>query len=117
MSEVNTVYRGFHAGHILLALMGGAIAGAGVAYLTAPYSGEETRNRVRGMAQDTNTAAHLMPDAIRKASHAARDAFVEALAIAEEEAEPVLAKPRPRAASKVGKSKDAKATGGKSKPG
>lgn len=105
MSEENTVYRGFHAGHLLLALFGGAIAGAGVAYLTAPASGADTRNRMRGMAQDTNAAAHRMPDAVRKASEAARDAFVDALALAEEE-QPALVKSRKRAVGK-GKSKQA----------
>lgn len=108
MSEENTVYRGFNAGHILLALFGGAIAGAGVAYLTAPYSGEETRTRMRGMAHDTNATAHRMPDAVRKATEAARDAFVDALAL--EQQEPALAKSRPRASK-------AKSTGGKSKQG
>ena len=70
---------GFHAGHLILALMGGAIAGAGVAYLTAPASGSETRQRMRGMAHDANLALHHMPDAMRKATEAARDAFVGAL--------------------------------------
>jgi gas vesicle protein len=38
---------GFNAGHVLLAIMGGAIAGAGVAYLTAPATGQETRYRTK----------------------------------------------------------------------
>jgi gas vesicle protein len=107
MSESNTIYRGFNAGHLLLALFGGAVAGAGVAYLTAPNSGEETRTRMRSMAHDGNVAVHRMPDAVRKASDAARDAFVEALALAQAEEEPVLAKSRKRAVSKGGKSKQA----------
>jgi gas vesicle protein len=77
---------GFNAGHILLALMGGAIAGAGVAYLTAPASGQETRKRVRLMARDTGETARHLPDAVRRASEAARDAFVEALELEEGEA-------------------------------
>lgn len=77
---------GLNAGHIFLALMGGAIAGAGVAYLTAPGSGQETRQRMRLMAQDsTDTVKHL-PEAVRRASEAARDAFVEALELEDGEA-------------------------------
>ncbi|MFV8752384.1 YtxH domain-containing protein [Nannocystaceae bacterium ST9] len=82
--------------------MGGAIAGAGVAYLTAPASGEETRKRMRGVAHDANVAAHHMPDAVRLATEAAREAFVEALDIGGEA--PVVAKTR-RAVGKGGKSK------------
>lgn len=70
---------GFHAGHLLLAMMGGAIAGAGVAYLTAPATGEQTRSRMRLMAHDTNMAFQRMPDALRRATDAAREAFVGAL--------------------------------------
>ncbi len=101
MSEEHTVHHGFHAGHVLLALMGGAIAGAGVAYLTAPASGEATRQRMRGMAHDATATARHMPDAMRKASEAARDAFVEAL-----ELEEVPAKSR-RAVTKGAKLKSA----------
>jgi gas vesicle protein len=74
---------GFNAGHVLLALMGGAIAGAGVAYLTAPASGAETRKRMRVMAHDTNEAARHVPDALRRATEAAREAFMEALELEE----------------------------------
>jgi gas vesicle protein len=98
---------GFNAGHVLLALMGGAIAGAGVAYLTAPASGAETRHRVRAMAHDTNLAARHLPDAVRRASEAARDAFVEALEL--EEAPETMSKSRSQKAvgSKSGKSRHA----------
>jgi gas vesicle protein len=91
MNESITTYRGFNAGHMFLALFAGAAAGAGVAYLTAPYSGAATRNRLRTMAHDTNEAAHLVPEAVRKATEAARDAFISALELeGEAEAEPVL---------------------------
>lgn len=83
---------GLNAGHVLLALMGGAIAGAGVAYLTAPSSGEETRHRMRVMAHDANKQIKHMPDAVRRASEAARDAFVEALEL--EEGEVMAESPR-----------------------
>jgi gas vesicle protein len=78
---------GFNAGHLLLALMGGAIAGAGVAYLTAPSTGAETRHRMRLMAHDTNLAVQRMPGAVRRASEAARDAFVSALELEQYEEE------------------------------
>ncbi len=101
MFEQNT----HNPGYILLALMGGALAGAGVAYLTAPASGQETRHRMRLMAHETNVAVHRMPDAVRRASEAARDAFVDALEL--EEA-PVMSATKSRAkavTSKAGKSK------------
>jgi gas vesicle protein len=48
---------GLNAGHVFLALMGGALAGAGVAYLTAPAAGIETRHRMRVMAHDAQDGA------------------------------------------------------------
>jgi gas vesicle protein len=93
---------GLNAGHVLLALMGGAIAGAGVAYLTAPASGEETRHRMRLMAHDANLTVKHMPEAVRRASEAARDAFVEALEL--EEGEVTMAQTnRPKAVAAAGK--------------
>ncbi len=77
---------GLHVGHLLLALMGGAVAGAGVAYLTAPATGAETRQRMRLMAEDTNQAVHRMPEALKRATEAAREAFMGALDLEEEEA-------------------------------
>lgn len=98
MNRESNTHHGYHAGHLLLALFGGAVAGAGVAYLTAPASGEQVRMRVRSIAHDANVAAHHMPDALRKASEAARDAFVEALELDEEPAaKPRLARGKPKA--------------------
>ncbi len=77
--ETTVVYRGFNAGHVLLALLGGAAAGAAVAYLTAPRSGEDQRRRLRAMAEDTRDTAHRVPAALRKATEAAREAFIAAL--------------------------------------
>jgi gas vesicle protein len=96
---------GLNAGHVLLALMGGAIAGAGVAYLTAPSSGEETRHRMRVMAHDANKQIKHMPDAVRRASEAARDAFVEALEL--EEGEVMAESPR-KAMTAAGKGRKSK---------
>jgi gas vesicle protein len=89
MNESITTYRGFNAGHMFLAMFAGAVAGAGVAYLTAPYSGATTRTRLRTMAHDTNETAHQVPEAVRKATEAARDAFVAALELGDEP-EPVI---------------------------
>jgi gas vesicle protein len=98
-------HNGLNAGHILLALMGGAIAGAGVAYLTAPASGRDTRHRVRLMARDTGESVKHLPEAVRRASEAARDAFVEALELEEGEATMAQSR-RPKAvAAKGGRSK------------
>lgn len=103
---------GFHAGHLILALMGGALAGAGVAYLTAPASGQETRHRMRLMAHDTNLAVHRMPEALRRATEAAREAFVGSLEMHasddddEEEARVTQGKRRPKAVTaKAGKTR------------
>jgi gas vesicle protein len=96
---------GFNAGHVLLAIMGGAIAGAGVAYLTAPATGQETRYRMRLMAQDTNETVKHLPDAVRRPSEAARDAFVEALELEEGEATVAQSRRQKAVAAKGGKSK------------
>lgn len=100
-------HSGIHAGHVLLALMGGAIAGAGVAYLTAPASGSETRHRMRVMAHDTNVTVHHLPDAVRRATEAARDAFVEALELEEAPATMTKSRRHKAVAEKSSKSKRA----------
>jgi gas vesicle protein len=70
---------GFGVGHLLLALMGGAAAGAAAVFLTAPRSGQETRRRLHSAADETRDAVGRVPVALRKATEAARDAFNEAL--------------------------------------
>lgn len=77
----NTIieHRGFGLGHVLLALLGGAAAGAAVALLTAPRSGAESRRRIRELADDTQDSVTRLPAAVRKASIAAREAFNQAL--------------------------------------
>jgi gas vesicle protein len=80
MREKQTIeYRGFGFGHVLLAALTGAAAGAAVAYLTAPASGEESRKRVRDAVEGTRDGVGRMPLALRRATEAARDAFTEAL--------------------------------------
>jgi hypothetical protein len=72
-------YRGFGLGQVLTAAIAGAVAGAAVAYFTAPRSGTETRNRLRAMSDDARQAASNLPEAFQKAAAAAREAFNEAL--------------------------------------
>jgi gas vesicle protein len=66
-------------GPFLLALLGGAAAGAAAAYLTAPRSGTESRRRLQAAADDARVTVARVPAALRKATEAARDAFDEAL--------------------------------------
>ncbi|MBZ5640909.1 MAG: YtxH domain-containing protein [Acidobacteriia bacterium] len=69
--------------HLLVAFLAGAAAGAAVAYLTAPGSGRETREQLKGWAGDARAKAVRVPHAFReayaKAAEAAKAAFVEAL--------------------------------------
>jgi gas vesicle protein len=65
--------------HLLLAILGGAIAGAAAAYLTAPRTGLETRRRIHAVADDARGTAERVPQALRKATEAAREAFNETL--------------------------------------
>ena len=66
-------------GTLVVAILGGAAAGAVTAYLTAPRSGVESRRRLQAAADETRETAHRIPDALRKATEAARDAFNETL--------------------------------------
>jgi gas vesicle protein len=66
-------------GHLFLALLGGAAAGAAAAYLTAPRTGAESRRRLQAAADDARVTVSRVPEALRKATEAARDAFEEAL--------------------------------------
>jgi gas vesicle protein len=72
-------YRGFGLGHVLIAMLSGAAAGAAVAYFTAPRSGAETRERIRFMSEEARDTATQLPQALRKASEAAKEAFTEAM--------------------------------------
>jgi gas vesicle protein len=77
--DTSTPRPGFNFGQLLLALIGGAAAGAAAAYLTAPRPGDETRRRLQAAADDTRDTVARVPLALRKATEAARDAFTEAL--------------------------------------
>jgi len=49
--------RGFSAGSVILAFVLGGIVGAGVALLTAPQSGRETRDKIKELADETRKKA------------------------------------------------------------
>lgn len=65
--------------HLFFAVLAGAAAGAVAAYLTAPRSGVESRRRLQAVADDTRETVQRVPDALRKATEAARDAFNDTL--------------------------------------
>jgi gas vesicle protein len=66
-------------GHLFLAMLGGAAAGAAAAYLTAPRAGVETRRHLQAVADDARGTVERVPLALRKATEAAREAFNETL--------------------------------------
>jgi len=66
--------------HVLLAFFAGAAVGAVVAALTAPESGPETRERLRGWASDAQDHVPVtLRGAYSRASSAARQAFADTL--------------------------------------
>jgi gas vesicle protein len=48
---------GFGAGSVLLSFLLGGVVGAGIAFLVAPQSGRETREKIRGFADDAREKA------------------------------------------------------------
>jgi gas vesicle protein len=74
---------------VLLAFLAGAAAGAAVAFLTAPRSGRETRDNLRGWAHEAQSKAGRLPRAIREAANhamrAARETFNEEIRRQEQE--------------------------------
>ena len=73
---------GFSGFGIFMAFLGGAAAGAAAALLLAPASGEETREKLLGMANTGKDKVARMPKALKsayaQATEVARDAFSEA---------------------------------------
>ena len=74
----------YSGAHLLLAFVAGGIAGAAVALLAAPQSGNETRDTIRGLARGAQGKAVRVPEALRRAyaeaSEAAKKAFSESFA-------------------------------------
>ncbi|HEY3355139.1 MAG TPA: hypothetical protein VGQ83_17935 [Polyangia bacterium] len=65
---------GYSTFSLLLAFVGGAVAGVAAAYLSVP----ENRERVRSYATGSKVRASRIPRAIKDASVAAKDAFASA---------------------------------------
>jgi gas vesicle protein len=57
-------------GNILLALLGGAVLGAGIALLYAPQSGRRTREKLRDLSEDAEDFAQ---DLVAKAKRQGED--------------------------------------------
>lgn len=72
---------GFGVFGLCLAFLGGAAAGAAVALLAAPASGEETRERLLELANAQKDKATRVPKALKsayaQATTAAKDGFAE----------------------------------------
>ena len=49
--------RGCSSGNVILAFVLGGLVGAGIALLTAPQSGRETREKIKGLADETRQKA------------------------------------------------------------
>jgi gas vesicle protein len=73
--------RRFNGLQLFVAFTAGAVAGAAVAYLTAPRSGKETREALQDWARDARDKASRIPRAVREAvergKQAGKEAFVE----------------------------------------
>lgn len=78
MSEMNE-RQGYGAASLFLAFLGGAAAGAAVALLTAPKSGRETREQFGDYVRTGKEKTRQLPEAVRAASSAAREAFSESM--------------------------------------
>lgn len=81
-------HTGYSGTSLLLMFVGGALAGAAVAYLAQA----ENRARVRAFARRTRQKAAHLPHAVREASHAAKGAFADAYAGLGETAEAIVPK-------------------------
>jgi len=69
---------GFSKKQLFIAFATGAAAGAAVAYLTAPRTGKEMRATLQTWARDARDKAAVIPQAIRHATKAGKEAFAEA---------------------------------------
>ena len=71
----------FTPGHLLLAFLGGAAAGAAVAYLTAPRSGAELRQSISDSYSKKRDEVARLPTALRAGYNAgtaaARESFAD----------------------------------------
>lgn len=91
MKECNCdKHTGFAGSTVVLAALGGAVAGAAVALLTTPKTGREMRAQIRETAREASDTvvdavkdgkekARQFPGAVKVAGTAARNAFVDAM--------------------------------------
>jgi len=75
--QSTTSRSGFSGTSLLLMFLGGTLTGAAVAYLAQT----ENRARVRTLAIRTQQTAGHLPQAVREATHAAKEAFTESYSI------------------------------------
>ena len=78
MTELNG-RTGFTGAQLFLAALGGAAAGAAIALLTAPKPGREVRAQIGETLKNGREKARHLPGAVKVASSAARNAFVDAM--------------------------------------
>lgn len=56
---------GFSSGKVLLSFFVGGLIGAGVAFLTAPKTGEETRKMIKELAEEAKEKADYYVDQVK----------------------------------------------------
>lgn len=71
--------RGFGSMAVVMAFLGGALAGAAAALLAAPASGAETRRRISGAVERSGAAVRRTGTAAGAAARAAGEVFTAAL--------------------------------------
>lgn len=63
-------------GHFVLAVLGGALAGAALGLLLAPTSGRDARRRIVDQVELARATVFRVPAAFRSATHAAKDTLL-----------------------------------------
>ena len=66
---------GCNGGQMFFAFLGGALVGATAALLLAPQSGRETRQQLKGLAENAKEAMGRVPEALQNATLAAKEAI------------------------------------------
>lgn len=80
MKEIREIeYRGWNFKQVLLAALTGAAAGAALVWVSAPATDGARRRRLRNLLKDRREEMKAMPEALRRASCAARKAFARSL--------------------------------------
>jgi len=70
----------YNFGHVFLAAVGGALAGAAAALLLAPKSGVATRRQLNGYLETAKEEVSRIPEHIRSAGAAAKEKMSQELA-------------------------------------